>query len=80
MSTKDRNNDDSMSVFNKFLAQVQENSVKPHAPVIENAPTEQDILANVFGHKMKIDNHSQPKHHGNNYLKLRFLFFLVQVN
>jgi len=64
VSNKDRNSDDGMSVFNKFLAQVQENSVKPHVPVIENAPTEQDILANVFGHKMNIDNHSQSKHHG----------------
>ena len=56
-----------MAVFNKFLAQVQENNGKPHSPIIGNAPTEQDILANLLGNKMKIDNHSQQKHHSKNF-------------
>lgn len=52
-----------MDVFNKLLAQVQDSSEKPHA-VMSNAPTEQDILANLLGNKMKMEpTHSHPNHH-----------------
>lgn len=43
-----------MTVFNKLLAQVQETTPKPHS-VMNSAPTEQDILANLLGKHMKIE-------------------------
>lgn len=52
-----------MSVFNKLLAQVQETSSSPHM-VMNNAPTEQDILANLLGDKMKIDSQTQQNSSG----------------
>lgn len=48
-----------MTVFNKLLAQVQDSAPKPQV-MMNNAPTEQDILANLLGKKMKIESHSQP--------------------
>lgn len=53
---KERSTDDGMAVFNKLLAQVQEGAPKPRA-MMGNAPTEQDILANLLGNKMKMDSH-----------------------
>ena len=52
-----------MAVFNKFLAQVQE-SVPKSQVVMNNAPTEQDILANLLGNRMKIESHSQSNFSG----------------
>ena len=59
-----------MTVFDKFFAQVQE--TKPHS-VMNSAPTEQDILANLLGKSMKIDaQQTQPNHAGNwIYLSVR---------
>ena len=58
LSNKDRSMEDGMTVFNKLLAQVQDSAPKSQV-VMNNAPTEQDILANLLGNKMKIE--SQPK-------------------
>lgn len=58
-----------MTVFNKLLAQVQETTTKPHS-VMNSAPTEQDILANLLGKQMKIE--AQPPQPGKDSI---FLFF-----
>jgi len=61
-SKVDRRQDEGLSIFNKLLAQVQDGTnvpkSQPGGMVINNAPTEQDILANLLGekiNKMKID-------------------------
>jgi hypothetical protein len=60
-SSNERSSDDGMTVFNKLLAQVQETTTKPHS-VMNSAPTEQDILANLLGKQMKIE--AQPHQPG----------------
>jgi hypothetical protein len=71
-----------MTVFNKLLAQVQESTTKPHS-VMNSAPTEQDILANLLGKQMKIE--AQPPQPGIfqhffmfAYRSNRIVHFLVQ--
>ena len=71
LSNKDRGADDSMTVFNKLLAQVQDSAPKSQV-MMNNAPTEQDILANLLGQKMKIESHSQPRFQGKNLFPISF--------
>ena len=66
---KDRNTDDGMDVFNKFLSQVTETAPKPHS-MMSNAPTEQDILANLLGNKMKMDSHPNQSGEWQDYLSI----------
>lgn len=64
-----------MTVFNKLLAQVQETATKPHS-VINSAPTEQDILANLLGKHMKID---APKSQVNHSRKYSIALYIYEV-
>lgn len=61
-SNNEKSADDGMTVFNKLLAQVQETTTKPHS-VMNSAPTEQDILANLLGKHMKIDAQQSQQNH-----------------
>lgn len=64
LPVNERSPDDGMSAFNKLIAQMQETTPKTHS-VINSAPTEQDILANLLGKQMKLDaHHTQPHHTG----------------
>lgn len=67
ISSNEKSNDDGMTVFNKLLAQVQETTTKPHS-VIDSAPTEQDILANLLGKHMKIDAQKSHTNHSRKYI------------
>ena len=82
LSNKDRGVDDGMTVFNKLLAQVQDSAPKPQV-MMNNAPTEQDILANLLGKKMKIEPHSQPQFQSKDFdliIWIAILFCLVSTS
>ena len=82
LSNKERAVDDSMTVFNKLLAQVQDSAPKSQV-MMNNAPTEQDILANLLGKKMKIEPHSQPQFQSKDFdliIWIAILFCLVSTS
>lgn len=77
--SNEHNEDDGLTVFNKLLAQVQDTAVKPHA-IINNAPTEQDILANLLGKQMKIDAQQSLPNNAGMCLLIKMLVSLLIIS